>query len=161
MTVAFQNWASSNYECDRTLCPSKPSRFLKNSPSLSAEERSEAEGMARLVSVADMISQIFKITLEIVLSPIVCVGLIGCTIISITFNLDKGRVSVWWEGFIMAFAYPVLSIASRIYLIGVDLACSVNLITPSNAAEKRQNLFKDFNSMLMLMGSMTTCCSSK
>ncbi len=173
MTVAFQNWASSNYECDRTLCThannlknqEKRSRLLStafiNRSQVSENQLSEAEGMARLVSVADVISQIFKITLEIVLSPIVCVGLIGVTIVSIPIDLCKGTLSDWFntELFLMAFALPVLSIVSRIYLMGVDLGCSVHLITPSNAADNRQHLFEDLNSILMLMGSMTTCCS--
>ncbi len=169
MIDTLKNWANSDYVCDRFLS-SHVNRFTyfgEGSKPLSEDQIKklkipedqllEAEKMARLASVADIISQIFKIALELILFPIFCVGMIGHAITYIVTDLYKGneyssksaKLVLW------AFGYPALSIATRLYLSVVDVCCSVGLITPSQAVYDRQKAFQKNWSLLTFVKRYT------
>ncbi len=124
---------------------------------LDREALEKVESQVRLACVADTISQLFKVVLEALISPITCAGFLVFSVVSIPIGLYKGD-NVWSDvisGLVISVALPIISVVGRIYLIGIDLIGSVNLINPNTVAAARQESVKD-RSLLDVAAALVT-----
>ncbi len=143
MSITFQNWANSDYNCDHILCGNSRS-------SLAA--RDEAKKTARLIGLADAVSQLFKTILECILSPIVCLGAIGMSLGIMIGDVFEGTMAEIVDTalfFPAAILFPLRSIVNRIHIIVSELDFAV-WNKPKEAAKLRLEAFSEATPSLLM-----------
>lgn len=161
ITNGFKAWAQSDYACDRDLrSHTQAQECIYDSKAyhtyvISSERLALAKKSARWVGLVDSLSQVVKGTLELMLWPIVGIGLMSYSIIFIPMRLYKGQLEGLGQEIIiswmLALLYSPASTLNRVHLIAINL---FGLVCPETAALQRQNSFQSFadgQSLLLFM----------
>lgn len=142
----LREWTSSNYAYDRVLYAEALSQKGLGSgngdfAAIISKRSFRVELGLPWIGLLDAISQIAKGALELILWPVVAIGLVCYVIIKLPSRQDTRKFLI---SSTLMFFYSPVSVLNRIRLIGMNLFGWAGLIPLDEMARQRQRAFASF-----------------